>query len=121
MSGLSVKTSSYILFGGTCGFMGSLVDSVLVRLFKLGALKVRLMYNRLQTHDTCARFAKGATVQATYYDEEKKCIHSHVDQNDQSSNIIHVSGRNILTNAQVNLASILITSAVGFGTGHIYF
>ena len=120
MSGLSVKTSSYILFGGTSGFIGSLVDSVLVRLFKLGALKVRLMY-RLQTHDNCARFAKGATVQATYYDEEKKCINSHVDQKDQSSNIIHVSGRNILTNAQVNLTSILITSVVGFGTGHIYF
>lgn len=31
MSGLNVKPMSYIMFGGTCGFIGSAVDSLLVR------------------------------------------------------------------------------------------
>ena len=31
ISGLSVKPIAYISFGGTCGFIGSMVDSLLVR------------------------------------------------------------------------------------------
>lgn len=30
ISGLDVKPASYIIFGGTCGFVGSVVDSILV-------------------------------------------------------------------------------------------
>lgn len=63
---------------------------------------------------------KGATVQATYYDENKKCIHSCI-KDGASARIIRVSGRNLLTNAQVNVASILITSVVGFHIGHLFF
>jgi hypothetical protein len=59
---------------------------------------------------------KGATLQATYYDKEKKCILSA-----PSHATIHISGKDILTNAQVNVASVLITSVVGFYIGGLFF
>ena len=51
----------------------------------------------------------GATVQPTYYDKEKRCIvKSH-----SSKSVIHLSGLHILSNAQVNLVSVLISMIFG--------
>ena len=55
--------------------------------------------------------AKGATAQATYYDKEKKAVCSCYHGNVQP-NVVHISGRNILSNTQVNVLSILMTSAI---------
>lgn len=54
----------------------------------------------------------GATLQATYYDNEKKCIISCHDIKrfkSMGSNVQHITGLNVLTNEQVNFVSILFT------------
>jgi uncharacterized protein (TIGR00297 family) len=50
----------------------------------------------------------GATVQATYFDERAKKVTSQ-----RSDEAKHVSGRDILTNEQVNLVSTIIATIVG--------
>jgi uncharacterized protein (TIGR00297 family) len=52
----------------------------------------------------------GATLQATYQDPETRVIHHEAKA---KANFKLISGANILTNVQVNLVSICITSALG--------
>mmetsp|Transcript_13343 Transcript_13343/g.23904 ORF Transcript_13343/g.23904 Transcript_13343/m.23904 type:complete len:287 (+) Transcript_13343:175-1035(+) len=80
INGLHVQPLSYVMFGISCGILGSIVDSIL-----------------------------GATLQVTHFDPEKKvvCNGSLVPAS------VHISGRDVLSNAQVNVASILITSIAG--------
>ncbi|KAL3799934.1 hypothetical protein HJC23_007407 [Cyclotella cryptica] len=91
ISELDAKPLAYIAFGATCGVIGSITDSLL-----------------------------GATMQATHYDEKKGCVHSCRNNNDSPSTV-HISGKNFVTNAQVNVISVIITSAFGFIMGPIYF
>jgi hypothetical protein len=61
---------------------------------------------------------KGATVQATYFDPEKKVV---CHGNTAAGTAVRVSGWDILTNAQVNVASILVASAAGAALGPYIF
>jgi uncharacterized membrane protein len=71
-----------ILVGLLSGFLGSLIDSVL-----------------------------GATVQATYYSTEKKCIVKKINSA-ESAKIDRVCGMNILSNEAVNIVSIVLTMII---------
>jgi hypothetical protein len=61
---------------------------------------------------------KGATFQATYFDPDRKVVCHGVNA---AETAVIVSGRDILTNAQVNVASILVASAAGGVLGPCVF
>ena len=84
LSGISpLQAVPVAIYGGICGFVGSLIDSIL-----------------------------GATVQATYYDDENKLVYHHNDH-DRPASAKRLCGKPILTNAQVNLVSVACTAVVG--------
>ena len=84
MSGIAVSPLRTVLFGTICGLVGSLLDSLL-----------------------------GATLQSSYYDDEKHISHCGEEGNESTSKLRHISGINILTNAQVNMCSVILTCAFG--------
>jgi hypothetical protein len=69
-------------------------------------------------HDKSHDKQKGATLQATYFDSEKKVVCHGIAA---AGTAVHVSGWDFLTNAQVNVASILIASAAGSLLGPYVF
>jgi uncharacterized protein (TIGR00297 family) len=82
---LPVNGVATIAFGGVCGVIGSMVDSLV-----------------------------GASLQATYYDiDEKKVYHADAVAASSSSTIKHICGLDILTNEQVNLISVVATTYIG--------
>lgn len=84
LSGITAHYLETLAFGVLCGILGSLLDSIL-----------------------------GALLQSSYYDDEKKCAHSGEEGEESVSKLRHISGTNILTNAQVNLVSVLATTFLG--------
>ncbi|GFH61034.1 hypothetical protein CTEN210_17510 [Chaetoceros tenuissimus] len=82
ISGLEVQPLKVLLFGSVSGLVGSILDSFL-----------------------------GATVQATYYDKEKKLI--YCDKEDAPKDVEQICGYNILSNAQVNAVSVACTCTFG--------
>ena len=64
---------------------------------------------------------QGATVQATYFDPEKKAVSNNDKNATKAEALVHISGTDILTNAQVNVASICITSAIGSAIASYFF
>ncbi|RLN98850.1 hypothetical protein BBJ28_00015082, partial [Nothophytophthora sp. Chile5] len=51
----------------------------------------------------------GATVQATYFDRSTRKI---CDESAAKADVEHICGANVLTNEQVNLVSVLVTTVV---------
>mmetsp|Transcript_12873 Transcript_12873/g.18444 ORF Transcript_12873/g.18444 Transcript_12873/m.18444 type:complete len:282 (+) Transcript_12873:41-886(+) len=90
LSGLDARALAYVLFGTVLGTIGSIIDSIL-----------------------------GATLQATYFDEEKKVISAN--NSSKHRNAKWVAGIDGLSNTQVNLVSVMITSAIGFCIGPSFF
>ena len=82
ISGLEVQPLQVLLFGSVSGLVGSILDSLL-----------------------------GATVQATYYDKEKKLV--YCNREDAPKGVEQICGYNILTNAQVNAVSVACTCVFG--------
>lgn len=62
----------------------------------------------------------GATIQQTYYDPDAKLVYQEEDDKPLSAKL--VGGVNILTNEQVNLVSVALTTAIGgWILGPMYF
>ena len=80
------STMAMVLFGGACGFLGSLLDSLL-----------------------------GALLQTTYWDATDKRVHHSITSmnEDNRRNFKHISGVDFLNNEQVNFVSIVMTSWIG--------
>ena len=87
MNGFDVQSVPIILFGIVCGAFGSIIDSIL-----------------------------GATLQITYFDQDKKVV-----SDTPKNNAVRIAGMDVLSNTQVNLVSVLITSALGFIGGPLFF
>lgn len=81
-----------MIFGTICGLVGSFLDSLL-----------------------------GAILQSSYYDDEKHVSHCGEEGNESTSKLRHISGINILTNAQVNFASLILTCALGALVGPLVY
>lgn len=86
LNGFDVQSVPIILFAILCGALGSIIDSIL-----------------------------GATLQITYFDEDKKVV------SDTPNNAVRIAGMDVLSNTQVNFVSVLITSALGFIGGPLFF
>ena len=77
---LQYKQYPMILVGLISGLLGSLYDSIL-----------------------------GATLQATYYSKDLKCIVKHNNIDIRNKSIQHITGINVLSNEMVNFISIVLT------------
>ena len=82
LSGIETQPIKMIIYSSIIGLFGSVLDSLL-----------------------------GATVQATFYDKEKKLI--YCEREGAPKAVDHICGMNILSNAQVNAVSVLISSMLG--------
>jgi len=83
VSGIEVRSFEVISFGILCGLLGSILDSIL-----------------------------GAVLQASYYDVDKKLVFSG-GADEITSSCKHICGMDVLTNVQVNLVSVLLTTVLG--------
>ncbi|CAE7737263.1 PGR, partial [Symbiodinium microadriaticum] len=82
-----------VWLGGVCGVLGSFFDSIL-----------------------------GATVQATYYSKDRKCIVKKSDPEFKTDlSICLISGMDVLTNEEVNFVSILLTMLCSFPIGSLLY
>lgn len=82
-----------IFFGCFCGFIGSLVDSVL-----------------------------GATLQASYYNKDSKKIVKNLNSRSQyDTSVVHICGVDVLSNEAVNFFSIAITMFISWFLSPFFF
>lgn len=82
LSGIEISPIQTLCFASICGLVGSILDSIL-----------------------------GATIQATFYESDKKLVFCEKEHAPQSVKCI--GGWDILSNAQVNLLSVFMTTLMG--------
>jgi uncharacterized membrane protein len=105
------------LVGTACSLAGGLVIAVLTLAMDAISGTEIVQPGRILAYGTaCGGLGSildsvlGATIQVTYFDEETKRV---VSSRSVAPKAKHVSGRDLLTNEQVNLVSTIITTALG--------